>query len=577
MSYRLEVEPKGLYARLSSPGGDPWLRISLLSAFDKTDGVDETLAVEVREDGDTIEVERRSTIWGRAGTTIVRKDDTLEVRAWVEGEGVLADVHLLGGRPLLAGAPTGFSSTGHAFETLFSPNPGDPAKLTRGAGESAVIGVAGDGTPGRGHWFFTPAPLFFALDSLGFGLAAPVDELRFVQAEYRPGDKAFHLVLDYDGHTHVDGRFDAPAIVLRPGLEDPYQGIRRHRDDLVEHGFVPKRAVVEADWWSEPMFCGWGAQCYLASQNGRGAPAQATQQNYDGFLTALEAHGIVPGTVVIDDKWQDSYGTNAPDTAKWPDLTGWIAERHAREQRVLLWWKAWDPEGLPPELCICTPDGVPIAMDPTNPAARELLRAQMWQMLSPDGLDADGLKVDFTARTPSGRALTAHGDGWGIALLHDLLRTVYAAAKDAKRDALVITQTPHPSFVDVTDMVRLNDMLRLDDPGAPPRKANDRPCRSPREHPIGEASPPGRPLSPIVPQMRYRAAVAGAACPEVLIDTDDWTISDKATWREYVDAKLELGVPSLYYATHLDLTGEALEDDDYELLRLSWERWRAAL
>ena len=113
----------------------------------------------------------------------------------------------------------------------------------------------------------------------------------------------------------------------------------------------------------------------------------------------------MPGTIVIDDKWQDAYGTNRPDLVKWPDLGGWIAERHARGQRVLLWWKAWDPEGLPPELCIRNPDGVPVAFDPTNPEARELLRATMLHLLSADGLDADGLKVDFTARTPSGRAL----------------------------------------------------------------------------------------------------------------------------------------------------------------------------
>ncbi len=31
--------------------------------------------------------------------------------------------------------------------------------------------------------------------------------------------------------------------------------------------------------------------------------------------------------------------------------------------------------------------------------------------------------------------------------------------------------------------------------------------------------------------------------------------------------KPEIGVPSLYYATHLDATGEALDDDDYAALR----------
>jgi hypothetical protein len=173
------------------------------------------------------------------------------------------------------------------------------------------------------------------------------------------------------------------------------------------------------------------------------------------------------------------------------------------------------------------------------------LRDVMHELVGPGGLDADGLKIDFTARTPSGHALVRSGDGWGIALLHQLLSVVYAEVKQSKPDALVITQTPHPSFADVTDMVRLNDMLRLDDPG-----------------PL--------PVSAVVPQMRYRALVAKAALPDVLIDTDDWCIPDKRTWREYLELKSELGVQSLYYATHLDLSGEALEEDDYAALRRAW-------
>jgi hypothetical protein len=137
----------------------------------------------------------------------------------------------------------------------------------------------------------------------------------------------------------------------------------------------------------------------------------------------------------------------------------------------------------------------------------------------------------------------AHGPGWGIALLHDLLATVHRAAKAAKPDALLITQTPNPAFVDVTDMVRLNDMLRIDD---------------------------GAPFPRIVPQMRYRAEVARAACPELLIDTDDWCVPSLAEWREYLAVKASLGVPSLYYADALDLTGEALQPEDYEALRKVW-------
>jgi hypothetical protein len=170
----------------------------------------------------------------------------------------------------------------------------------------------------------------------------------------------------------------------------------------------------------------------------------------------------------------------------------------------------------------------------------------MHELVGPAGLDADGLKVDFTARTPSGAALTKHGSAWGISLLQELLSVVYAEVKDSKPEALVITQTPHPGFAAVTDMVRLNDMLRLDDPG-----------------PL--------PVSAVVPQMRYRALVAQAALPEVLIDTDDWCVPDKRTWREFLELKPDLGVPSLYYATHLDLTGEELDEDDYAALRRVWE------
>jgi hypothetical protein len=335
-------------------------------------------------------------------------------------------------------------------------------------------------------------------------------------------------------------------VLITPGERDPYAGLRRHRGELVARGAAPAPARRERPrWWSEPMFCSWGAQCHLGS-----GPAQATQHNLDRFLAVLEENGVVPGTVVIDDKWQDTYGANEPDTAKWPDLRGWIHSRHERDQHVLLWWKAWDPEGLPPELCVRSLEGLPVALDPGNPGARDLLRHTIHELLGPDGLDADGLKIDFTGRTPSGFALTSAGPRWGIALLHQLLEVVYSAAKEIKEDALIITHTPHPAFVDVTDMVRLNDMLRLDDPG---------------------------PMPPVLPQMRYRAGVVRAACPDVLIDTDDWCVTDLATWREYAEAKLELGVPSLYYATHLDRTGEPLEEQDYALLRRTWDAWRAAL
>lgn len=521
---------------------DGLLSLSLLSALDTTAGADETLAVlQPREHGDTIVVERRSTRWERAWVELRSVGDALEVHTCVTGRGALTDVRLLGGRSTIPGAPQGRMLSGTRLPTLFSPNPEDGLPPERAASAGAVTGVLGEGEPGRARWLFTPAPLYWALGDdgrtwLDVGLVAPVERLRFAEVAWEAVAAGFSIRLEYDGRTQVDGEFRAPVLLVTPRVPDVSTGLRRHRGDLAARGAAPAVAEREQpEWWSRPIFCGWGAQCHLENGSGKLARDFATQEHYDAFLTRLAEHELVPGTVVLDDKWQATYGRNEPDTAKWPDLRGWIAQRHARGQRVLLWWKAWDPEGLPPDLCVRNADGRPIAFDPNNPAAAAELRQIVRTMLV--DLDADGFKVDFTARTPAGRALQAADGAWGIALLHELLRIFYAAAKEAKPDALVITHTPHPAFVDVTDMIRLNDVVGGVD---------------------------------LVEQMRFRADVVRAACPELPIDTDDWRVPDKRSWREFLAVKRDIGVPSLYYATHLDATGEALDDDDYAALKEVW-------
>jgi hypothetical protein len=558
--YRLRVSSDGTVAHLCSPDGDRWCALSLLASVDRPGERDETIGVrpprQAAGEEPVITVERTSTCWNQAELRLACRPDSVEVTVAVEGRGRLGEVHLLGGRSAMAGGPTGFLPSGSAFTRLFSPSPADPRRVLHRSRDTAEVGVQADARPGRGHWFFTPAPLCWSLTRaeevpdpgvavaggwLSLGLVAPVEALAFPQATYRGTDGGFSLHLDYEGHTGVDGWFSPPSVVVSPGLPTPYEGLRRYREILVERGMAPGAPAGERPgWWGGAMFCGWGAQCYLARGSGGSPAALSTQASYDRFLAELGSHGIVPPTIVIDDKWQLRYGKAEPDPEKWPDLAGWIARRHRDGQHVLLWWAPWETEGLDPAGCVRNPAGQPVAADPTEPRTRRTLAAQIEAMLSPAGLDADGLKVDLTGRTPSGASLTRYGHAWGIALLHDLLTVIYRAAKAAKPDALVITHTPHPSFTDVTDMIRLNDMLRLDDP---------------------------EPLAPVLPQMRYRAAVVTASCPGLLVDTDDWCQPDLRTWREYLAVKPSLGVPSLYYATHLDLTGEALEPADYDALR----------
>ncbi len=276
----------------------------------------------------------------------------------------------------------------------------------------------------------------------------------------------------------------------------------------------------------------------------------ARQDVYDQLLSTLAGAGVDPGTVVIDDRWQAQYGAATVDDTKWPDLRGWIASQHRAGRRVLLWWKAWDPEGLPAAECVTDPAGRPVAVDVNSAAYRDRLASTVRLLLGPgpDGFDADGFKVDFTQRAPSGASLRATDGPWGIAGVHALLGALHRAAKAAKPDALVVTQTPHPSFADVCDMVRLNDVL--------------------------ERAPDGGPVD-VVEQLRFRAAVARAALPGHLIDTDQWPMPSRAQWLAYTAAQGLLGVPALYYVEGIDTSGEPLTHADLVAVARTWARYEA--
>lgn len=590
--YQLQIRVGQRVAVLADPDGRIWSRLSLLASVDRVDLPDESYDIGepvVVSRGDSlveVEVACGSTAWSAKSVLLRCHDDRVEVSVSVTGSGTLGEVRLLGGRAILPNGACGMFRSSIEFASVFNPTPTEPVRVVRPASAGAAVGIVGDASPGRLHGIFSPPPLCLAFGRepardathvpeggwLTAGLLAAVEDLRFTELRYAPLDGGFLLELDYDGHTEVAGAFVSPTVVFRP-IVDPWRGLATYRGDLVERGLAPDRpAAAPAGWWTEPIFCGWGAQCaatpipgqpmshpYYLDELGpavvpEGLPVAfdlARRDRYDGWLGRLAAHGVVPGTVVIDDRWQLAYGTGEPDPERWPDLRGWIAERHAAGQRVLLWWKAWDPTGLSVSECVTDPAGTPVAVDPGSPAYLEHLTAMVTTLLGPGGMDADGFKIDFTQRAPAGRGLRRPGAPadapWGIAALHRMLATLYRAAKAAKPDALVVTHTPHPGFGDVCDMIRLNDVLERDTAGG---------------------------TVPAVDHLVFRHAVVAAALPHHLVDTDQWPIADRAEWRAYVSRQGHLGVPALYYVDRIDRSGETLTEEDLALVARTWRDYR---
>ncbi|HEU5138349.1 MAG TPA: TIM-barrel domain-containing protein, partial [Bacillales bacterium] len=522
-----------------------------LSSIHSLDGRDDTTKVgswqvESTSDETVYTLRAESSVWEGKIYRFRCNPNRFVYETEVTGSGRLAEVNYFGGyysTSLRWGS--GFFWSGPRFKRGFNPEPNTEEVNYFSPLEGSAIDLTGVPLPARGDWFFTPPPFCFSFEGesawVGMGVEAKPGENRFTEFNYHAQQFGFHLSLSYEGATKVEGTYSLPAIGF-DFAEDEYQALEAHVKALEVAGYVPTSHKTEyPDWWFDPIFCGWGSQCYEAAKDEGHAPNYAKQSLYEEFMTTLDENQVQPGIVVLDDKWQAAYGDNQVDEKKWPDLKGFIDQRHQEGQKVLLWLKAWDPEGVPADECITNAAGLPLAIDPSNPDFEQRLRASVRRMISADGYDADGFKIDFTARIPSGPNMNIHGDIWGLELMKQYLRILSEESKKVKSDALIMSHTPHPYLNDVLDMIRLNDINVGKD--------------------INKA-------------MIHRAKVAKAACPGAVIDTDNWPMTDKKAWRDYVHLQPELGVPSLYFASHIDATKESLDPEDYELVRESWDKAR---
>ena len=184
------------------------------------------------------------------------------------------------------------------------------------------------------------------------------------------------------------------------------------------------------------------------------ALAYCLQGLHERWLRRLDDAEAPVGSIIIDAGWSPA-GVWEPDTVKWPDLRGFIDAQHQMGRKVLLWLATWLWDGLPDEWCVFAGD-MKLTVDPTNPDYMACLRERVARMVSPEGLDADGFKIDQLAYCPNQRRprggprfgrtdsyeapdepIRLHGDSWGCELLYRLQKAIYDAAKSAKPDCLI--------------------------------------------------------------------------------------------------------------------------------------------
>ncbi|MBX3062719.1 MAG: hypothetical protein KF726_07075 [Anaerolineae bacterium] len=535
------------FAALEYPLGKPVANLFLFSSVHTVGGREDTTSIgewQVLEQSASefvLQNTTSSSIWERKTVRLRCSENRIVYELEVQGSSRITEIDYFSG--YYSAQPrwgSGFFWSGQEFMQGYNPEPNTDEVFYFEPAAGSLIDLTGVPLPGKGTWFFTPPPYSFAFQSspehwLGMSIEAAPNNNRYGDYRYRGMRGCFGLNLAYQ--VAVNDVQQLPSIAV-DFASDEYSTVERHANALRRQGYAPTvDRRNRPSWWESPMFCGWGAQCYLAAIGKLPAPAYARQEYYDAFLRDLETSNILPTIITIDDKWQAAYGTNEVDTDKWHDLRGFIDAQHRAGRKVLLWLKAWDAEGLPAEETVRNAAGLPISVDPTNPQYQQRLRDSIRWMLSAQGYDADGFKIDFTARIPDAPGMQIHADVYGLELMKLYLQLIYEAAKTAKSDALIVAHTPHPYLADVVDVIRLNDINTNKD---------------------------------VVRAMKHRARIARIAGSQAIIDTDNWPITDRASWRAYMRIQATLGVPSLYYVTHIDATQEPLLPEDYALIRDVW-------
>ena len=425
-----------------------------------------------------------------------------------------------------------------------SLNSTSPCRRLWASATAARVVRTVDFRPERIIGIFAPPPLFLAfhLDKTwtGIGIGAKPGEYLFPALEYtgsRYAGASFYV--DYLGYKAIDGDFASPVLSFTFAY-DPLDALAAYTAWLDKSGFSTRPRPTMPTWHHLPVFCGWAEQTVDSVPSG-GAPNKlATQANYEKWIAVLEQRGLPVGTVVIDDKWQQGYGSFEPDPQKWPDMKGFVAAQHAKGRHVLLWVPLAQPMACPnrsASWCRESAWGRTWVSRNTRPGLRPRIRHLV------QDIGVDGFKEDWVD-APTVPGVPLSGGLAGIEFVRRFQWILYDETHKAKPDALVETQTVNPLFRESSDVTRLNDIWYAT------RNVPD--------------------------MMRLRARIAHISGWPVL-DTDNASSTTLKDWWDYMQAQPSIGIPALYFVSKTEATQETPSDAQWSALAGLWRSYIASL
>lgn len=384
---------------------------------------------------------------------------------------------------------------------------------------------------------------------MAFGLAADAGEHNFTQFNYRTKydmhRRNFWFWTDPAGHAKVDGVWESPRI-LGYTAEDDMGALRYYSDYYFSRGIAKakKPSEYKPRFWYGPMACGWIEQDAYARTYGDAWGA--CEKIYTNFVQKMEEADLHPQILIIDDKWQKTYGSQYPNPDMFPDLRGFIdgmLEEH--NIHTMLWFKLWDAEGLEDDMLMDDPKENRRVIDPTNPKFRSALKDMLYHLLSSDEgcCNAYGLKLDYAFFQPVGRGAVSYDGKYGVELFLEYIKYIYECVKEIKPEAVINASPCHPLFAAYVDHARLHDYY-----------FDLRRCYE---------------------EFKFRGDCYKIAIPGALVDTDGAGFTSHRDTMRYMRLASNIGIPDLYCFTGMPSLKFTAED--WAVVAEAWRDYSARI
>jgi hypothetical protein len=491
-----------------------------------------------------------SNLWSQRRFVWLFRDDHVEFQQFATGAQRIERCYFFSNGisgPWTNGTSPGVGANSTIYASrYFSPQPNHADQYYFSIAMPQSVGVLEEHAPPPGFHpelmtgLYAPPPLFLAFEKsgswAGIGIGEKPGNYLFNALEYSGSKYAgASFWVNYSGYRSAADGFASPSVAIHFGSSE-YDTLSQYVSWIDQQGYGTKKRFPNARWHSLPIFCGWAEQTREASTRHIEAHDLATQADYERWITVIESRELPAGTIVIDDKWQNKYGTFDVDEKTWPDMKGFIAKQHSKGRHVLLWVPAFHREGLPDELTVKLGDR-PVAGDVTNPAYEEFLRGKIRHLVA--DLGVDGFKEDWIGGVSRSPNLKMHTPLFGIEFVRRFQFILHDEAHKWRPDALIETQTPNPLFRESSDVLRLNDIW------------------------YGARN---------VPEMMGRRARIAKIAGWNLVDCDNASSTDLEEWWSYMQVQPSLGIPALYFVYQTESTKEEVPGEKWRQLA---EIWRA--